>query len=147
MARAEAETALPRARLESELVRTCRQLALFAPFLPFVTDEVWSWWQSGSVHNAKWPNFADVRRFASDTDLNITEAVAQVLSMIRKAKSDAQVSMKNEIVHATITAPAAVIEAAKQAEKDLLTAGRVQAATWVEGAEVSVNADLAPASN
>jgi NADP-dependent aldehyde dehydrogenase len=30
VARAEGETALPRARLESELVRTCRQLALFA---------------------------------------------------------------------------------------------------------------------
>jgi valyl-tRNA synthetase len=124
-------------------VATETYLKLFAPFLPFVTDEVWSWWQKGSVHNAKWPNFADVRRFASDVDLAITDAVAQVLSMIRKAKSDAQVSMKNEILHATITAPTAVIEAAQQAEKDLLTAGRVTAATWVEGAEVIVDAELA----
>jgi valyl-tRNA synthetase len=118
-------------------------LKLFAPFLPFVTDEVWTWWQDGSVHTSKWPHSADVSRFAGDVDLKVSDAVAVVLSAIRKVKSDAQVSMKTDIVKANITAPADVVAAAREAEKDLLTAGRVQTASWTEGNEVKVEAELA----
>ena len=31
---------------------------LLAPFMPFTTETVWRWWQSGSVHTATWPNMA-----------------------------------------------------------------------------------------
>jgi valyl-tRNA synthetase len=117
-------------------------LKLFAPFLPFVTDEVWSWWQEGSVHNSVWPKSSDVSVAGAPKDVN--ESVSLVLSHIRKVKSDAQVSMKAEISLAEITAPAADIALVKQAETDVLTAGRIQKANWNEGSEISVTATIAP---
>ncbi len=117
-------------------------LKLFAPFLPFVTDEVWSWWQEGSVHNSDWPKSSDVNVDGASKEVN--EAVSLVLSHIRKVKSDAQVSMKAEISLAEITAPAEIIALVKLAETDVLTAGRIQTAKWNEGSEISVSATIAP---
>lgn len=117
-------------------------LKLFAPFLPFVTDEVWSWWQEGSVHNSTWPKAIEVTVTGANKEVN--EAVSNVLTQIRKVKSDAQISMKAELSLAEITAPAAVITLVKLAETDVLTAGRIQKANWIEGSEISVSATVAP---
>jgi len=69
-------------------------LRLLAPFLPFVTEEVWSWWHAGSVHRSPWPRTTEVPPAALDADAGVLEMAAAVLGEIRKAKTTAKVSMR-----------------------------------------------------
>jgi valyl-tRNA synthetase len=72
------------------LVALSTLLRLFAPFLPFVTDEVWSWWQSGSVHNAKWPTPEEVVEQIGGHDataVQVFEQTRAALGEIRRIKA------------------------------------------------------------
>src|SRR5207302_2543690 len=62
---------------------------LFAPFLPFVTEEAWSWWQAGSVHRAPWPTVEPLLVAAGDGDPMVLDVAAKVLAEVRKAKTSA----------------------------------------------------------
>jgi valyl-tRNA synthetase len=121
------------------------QLRLLAPFVPFVTEEVWSWWQAGSVHRAAWPQVAELGDVAGDAAT--LDAVASALIGIRGAKSQAKVSMRHELSAVEFTGPETALDAVRVAEGDLLRAGRITAApTYVVSAdaELSVAATVAP---
>ncbi len=118
------------------------QLRLFAPFLPFVTEEVWSWWQEGSVHRSAWPTAQEVARIAQDGDPVMVAEVADVLSAIRKAKSEAKVSMRAEVAHALVLRPAETGARVSSARSDISAAGRIADLRIGEG-EPSTQIDLA----
>ncbi|MEP6816428.1 MAG: class I tRNA ligase family protein, partial [Marmoricola sp.] len=100
------------------------QLRLLAPFVPYVTEEVWSWWQLGSVHTQAWPTAADLGSAAADAETAL-DAVAAALTGIRGAKSQAKLSMRAELARVTITGPAAAVAAIEGARQDLRNAGKI----------------------
>jgi valyl-tRNA synthetase len=79
---------------------------LFAPYLPFVTEEVWSWWQPGSVHAARWPTVEEIERVAArDEDARLAlETSIDVLREIRRIKSTSKKPAKTRIRVARIHA-------------------------------------------
>src|SRR5262249_56976812 len=84
------------ARLAFGLARSTL-LRLFAPHLPFVTEEVWSWWQGGSIHRASWPDPEPLQAETGDADRLTFRVAADVLGEIRKAKTSRQKSLRAEV--------------------------------------------------
>ena len=99
-------------------------LRLFAPFLPFVTEEVWSWWQSGSIHSQDWPQPVELS-VAAAGDPTVLAETSVVLSGIRKAKSEAKVGMRTEVRTAEIAGPTTSLAKVRAAQGDLAAAGRI----------------------
>ncbi|MHB1171738.1 MAG: valine--tRNA ligase [Lacisediminihabitans sp.] len=110
-------------------------LRLFAPFIPFATEEVWSWTHDGSVHQSAWPT-APIEARPS----GLLEAVGAALVGIRRAKTDAKASQKTEVTSAVIHAPATQLALIQLAEDDLKAVGRIAELVFVEGTEIAVTA-------
>jgi valyl-tRNA synthetase len=98
---------------------------LLAPFLPFVTDEVWSWWHDDSVHSQQWPTQTDVASVtAGSTDAAYVTA-CEVVGAIRRAKTESKRSMRWPVSEVIVTADAAFLEAMAKSAGDIRDAGSV----------------------
>ncbi len=115
-------------------------LRLFAPFLPFATEEVWGWWQknAGSIHRATWPITEELTAGLDASNHGLMELASVALFGLRKAKSDAKASMKAEVISATLQAPAAALTSVRVFESDLKAVGRIAELSYAEADEVSV---------
>ena len=122
------------------------QLKLFAPFLPFVTEEVWSWWQEGSIHRSSWPSGDELRAAAGPAGVGpeVLAVASEVLGAVRKAKSEARRSMRTEVTSTVVTDTPERLALLAHAVDDVRSAGRVADLTTVEGATPSVTVELAP---
>jgi valyl-tRNA synthetase len=103
-------------------------LRLFAPFLPFATEEVWSWWREGSVHRASWPTAS-----LEDGDPELLALAGDVIAAVRRAKTDAKVSMRSAVEELTVSGPAEVLARFAAIEPDIRIAGAILHITTRDG--------------
>jgi valyl-tRNA synthetase len=116
---------------------------LFAPILPFVTEEVWSWWQEGSVHRASWPRTVP----NAGRDPLVFTVTGEVLAAVRKVKSEQRVSLAAPVERVVVYDTAARLAALRAALTDLRDAGKITGDVELEEApELKVQVWLAPAS-
>ncbi len=135
-------TASARAALDIALSTVLR---LFAPFMPFTCEEVWSWWMQGSVHRSEWPDAEALASLAGDADNEALDIAASVLGSIRGAKSAAKVGMRNPVRLVTVTDTAERLALLALVSSDVHEAGRVERMEAVEGDPATVEVDLAEA--
>ena len=107
-------------------------LRLFAPVMPYITEEIWSWVYAEeraepSIHRAPWPgaaDFAGIERPESEHSFDLAVASLQA---INKAKSDAEVSMGREVEHLVLAANDKTLGGLALVADDVMAAARVHA--------------------
>ena len=112
-------------------------LRLFAPFVPFATEEAWSWSNDGSVHTAAWPVAGDLAAGAGG-DVELLDLASRALTGIRRAKTDAKASQKSAVTSAVISGKTPEVALLAQAAADLKAVGRIAELTFVDGDELAV---------
>ena len=104
-------------------------LRQFAPFLPYITEEVWSWVYAEekgeqSIHRAPWPGSEDFRAIEPpSSDASFDVAVA-CWAAINKSKADAEVSMGREALRLVIAANPKSLALLEPVLSDVLAAAR-----------------------
>jgi valyl-tRNA synthetase len=104
------------ARLALRLALSSLQ-RLFAPFLPFSAEEAWSWWHDDSVHTSPWPLPSG---WAGD--MSLLEGAGTVIAAIRKAKSEARLSMRAPVSLVVVRGPD---DSLRSVSADIRAAGNV----------------------
>jgi valyl-tRNA synthetase len=115
------------------------QLRLFAPYLPFITEEVWSWLfatphgRERSIHTASWPTLEELAEVALPEEEDPYGAAVKVLFEVRRIKSEAKVSVKTPLRDLEITGSAKTLSAIRGVLGDLLSVTNAPSAVLTEG--------------
>jgi len=119
-------------------------LRLFAPVMPYVTEEAWSWWHEGSVHRAAWPMAAELSTSAAGADELVLVTASDVLGEVRKAKTAAGTSMRAAVRLVVVRDTPERLSALDQARADVMAAGTIAELVCDEAGDLAVTVELGP---
>ncbi len=120
---------------------------LFAPILPFVAEEVWSWWHQGSVHATGWPHADELRDTANGVGTDPSHVATQALVVVRRVKSENKRKLRTRVLSATFSATAEQLSVLDHVIDDVKAAGvieSVEPGVAVAETEMAVSAELEP---
>jgi valyl-tRNA synthetase len=110
---------------------------LLAPILPFATEEAWSWWHDTSIHRAPWPTPTEL-----GGDASLVEPTIDMLTSVRRAKTEAKQSQRATVATLVISAPPAMHAALEIGCADLVDAGSIADVSIVEGPVLAADVQL-----
>ncbi len=110
-------------------------LRLLAPFIPFAVEEVWSWYRTGSVHQADWPTAEPLREAAAGADPELIRVAGEALTVLRKVKSENKVSQRTTYAFVTLSVLDVDRERLDQVLTDLVKAAHVRGDLGVENVD------------
>ncbi|TMB18033.1 MAG: valine--tRNA ligase, partial [Deltaproteobacteria bacterium] len=129
-------------------------LRLFAPVLPYIAEEIWSWafaeeTGSRSVHAAPWPGRRDFEPVAAPADPASFEAAVGCFAAINKRKSEAGVSVGRGVARLALAASPATLTSLAPVAADVMAAARVaeyalRPRAGLDGAFEVVEVEFAP---
>ena len=114
-------------------------LRAFAPFLPYATEEVWSWWREGSVHRSPWPVSDDL---PDGGDPEVYALAADVLTAVRRTKALAKLSLRARVRRVVVRDTPERLAKLALAEADLCEAGNIEKIELVESDDASIEVEL-----
>ena len=120
-------------------------LRMFGPFLPYVTEEVWSWWREGSVHLAPWPTEGELAQAAAGADPAVLDVTAAVLGEVRKFKALNKQSLRARAERVVVRDTRDRLAILEAVAADLREAGNIERLETIEGDAFDVETSLASA--
>lgn len=120
-------------------------LRLFAPVLPYVTDEVWSWVfadETGhaSIHRAPWPTLAELAEIAPPADAGSFDVAVAAVAAVNKAKSEGGVSPGRGVAKLELAAHPDTLATLAAVEGDVLRAARIEEWQLVSVTDIAAGA-------